>query len=250
MSEKRDLGEYVQQVRDSTQRYAKELLGENEKLLALATNLHRENARLEHEVGALRDQLGRYEATQSTLREQLSAMEVSNRSFLDRYADVEALNSNLANLYVASYRIHGSLDREEIVATMLEIVVNVIGSETFVILERGDDSAPMRVLGRFGVALEPVSEIRFGDGPIGAAIAGGEIVAASEGDAETDRPIACVPLKVGDRVIGAIVIFRLLAHKRQLETIDHELFELLATHAASALYCSDLHARRAAEARP
>jgi hypothetical protein len=38
-------------------------------------------------------------------------------------------------------------------------------------------------------------------------------------------------------------VFRLLGHKPQLESVDLELFDLLATHAATALYCSDLHAR-------
>jgi hypothetical protein len=48
---------------------------------------------------------------------------------------------------------------------------------------------------------------------------------------------------LGARAIGVIAIVKLLSHKPALEAIDHELFGLLATHAASALYCSDLHAR-------
>ena len=45
------------------------------------------------------------------------------------------------------------------------------------------------------------------------------------------------------RKVGAIVIFRLLSHKPRFEALDHELFGLLATHAATALYSSDLHRR-------
>ena len=37
-----------------------------------------------------------------------------------------------------------------------------------------------------------------------------------------------------------IAIHRLLAHKAGLEPLDHELFDLLATHAATALYCTSL----------
>ena len=54
---------------------------------------------------------------------------------------------------------------------------------------------------------------------------------------------ACVPLVVGGRRIGAIVMFRLLPQKPKFEPFDHELLMLLATHAATALYCSELHER-------
>jgi hypothetical protein len=35
---------------------------------------------------------------------------------------------------------------------------------------------------------------------------------------------------------------RLLEQKRSIEPVDYELFDLLATHAATALYCANLHA--------
>jgi len=46
-------------------------------------------------------------------------------------------------------------------------------------------------------------------------------------------------------VTGAIVIFRLLTQKPGLEEVDHEIFDLLASQAATALYCTRLHARLA-----
>jgi GAF domain-containing protein len=51
---------------------------------------------------------------------------------------------------------------------------------------------------------------------------------------------ACVPLVVDGRVTGAVAIFRLLEHKRGLEDVDSELFSLLGTQAATALYCTRL----------
>jgi hypothetical protein len=44
-------------------------------------------------------------------------------------------------------------------------------------------------------------------------------------------------------VTGAIALFRLLPQKAGFQAVDRELFDLLATHAATALYCSGLHAR-------
>ena len=46
-------------------------------------------------------------------------------------------------------------------------------------------------------------------------------------------------MKLEDRVTGAIALFRLLPQKTALEAVDRELFDLLATHAAMALYCTD-----------
>ena len=51
---------------------------------------------------------------------------------------------------------------------------------------------------------------------------------------------ACVPLVLDGNLIGAIAVFRLLDQKQsRLAPLDFELFDLLATHAASALYCSE-----------
>ena len=55
--------------------------------------------------------------------------------------------------------------------------------------------------------------------------------------------VACIPLKLDGRITGLIVIHRLLGHKIALDALDHELFSLLGTHAATALYCTALHQR-------
>ena len=49
---------------------------------------------------------------------------------------------------------------------------------------------------------------------------------------------ACIPLKLDDEVIAVIALFSLLQQKSGLEPVDFELFDLLGSHAASALYCT------------
>jgi hypothetical protein len=44
-------------------------------------------------------------------------------------------------------------------------------------------------------------------------------------------------------VTGVIALFRLLPQKPRVEEADHELFDLLAVHAAMALYCTGLHSQ-------
>jgi hypothetical protein len=185
------------------------------------------------------------EETQATLLERIAEMEATNRDFTERYIQIEQLNANLANLYVASYRLHGSLQRTDVLDTLREILINLIGTENFAVFERERASSILRVAVSFGTEGH-VPALSLADPGLGALIASGVPYLASDGAEPPglSRPLAaCVPLRIGDRVIGAIVVYELLAHKGALEEGDVELFNLLATHAATALYCSDLHAR-------
>ena len=58
---------------------------------------------------------------------------------------------------------------------------------------------------------------------------------------DASRPIACIPLKIGTRVIGVVAIYRLLQQKEHFGPLDFELFTLLAGHAATALFSSKLY---------
>lgn len=252
------IGEYVRQVRESTQRYARDLLSENEKLLNLATAVHAEKVNLEDQLDLLRDQLARHRAIERSLMAQLSDMDQTRRELSARYLDVEQSNSNLASLYVASYHIHGSLDGEQVIGSIHEVLINVVGSEQFAIFTRSpwEPTASFVVTSSMGLSKEACDRLLTEEGRIADALrTGSSYVRLSEDELPRapgePRLTACIPLKVGDAIYGAIAIFQLLAHKTALEPVDRELFDLLATHGASALYCTELHARmRAHEVRP
>jgi hypothetical protein len=253
MVDKREgVGDYVRHVQESTQQYTRDVLKENERLGALVTALHDENTRLERAVSALEDRAKRQAEAQSSLMEQIAQMDATSRAFTARYLEVEQANSSLANLYVASYRIHGSLERDDVLSTLCEILINLIGTEEFAIFERDADLATMRCTVAFGIDRARVPSVRVGSGQLGEAIAIGAPFVSPADPAPTAagcKVIASVPLWVGERVVGAIVVYGLLAHKSTLEPCDVELFNLLATHGATALYCSALHARHRGEAR-
>jgi transcriptional regulator with GAF, ATPase, and Fis domain len=73
----------------------------------------------------------------------------------------------------------------------------------------------------------------------------GEAVIRQDGasaEAEGDEAItACIPMKIGKRVLGVIAIFRLLPHKGGLNSVDLDLLDLLSTHAAVALLFTRLY---------
>jgi hypothetical protein len=55
-------------------------------------------------------------------------------------------------------------------------------------------------------------------------------------------PAACIPMQLDDRVLGVIVVYALLEHKRRFVAVDRELFKLLGAHAGGVLVAANLWA--------
>jgi len=240
------LGDYVRQVRESTQQYARDLLAENEKLLGLALQVHGEKKELEEQIDTLRSKLERFEASERSLLDKVTDMEHTRRDLASRYLEVEQSNNNLASLYVASYGVHSSLERGDVLRSIHEVLANIVGTEEFAIVERPPEGGPFALTSWMGLGRETIARIALDQGRIGEALDGAPFVRGREGQSDAggeEHLTACIPLTVGGRVHGAILIYRLLSHKPALEAVDQELFDLLATHAASALYCCELHSR-------
>jgi len=247
-------GSYVFKVREDTRRYVQDLLGENEKLRRLVASLESDKSRLlsekmglQEKLLTLREELDRIYHEQSDLRRQLAEVEAANQSSSRQYFEVEQQNNNLANLYVASFQLHSTLDRGEVLAAIKEIVINLIGSEELAIYEMDDAGRELNLVGSFGIDPGAYASVPVGAGVIGRTAVSGEIYLAAKGvdpsrSARETNLTACVPLKLGDQVRGVLAIFRLLPQKSGLEAIDYELFNLLAAHAATALYLTHLHA--------
>lgn len=213
---------YISNAREEQQQYINGLLRENEKLrtaAAIAEEQHRAAA-----------------GEAERLRARFEAIAVENQRFAEQYQHIEEQSSNLANLYVASYQLHTSVDRATVLNTILEIVINLVGSEELAIYQCKDGT-------EFGLAssfgLEPTQLLKVVEGEYAVEKLGeGHIFR----DPAERRPLtACIHLVVDNRVIGAILVFRLLEHKTALQQNDYELFDLLAVHASVALYCATLH---------
>jgi len=246
-------GSYVFKVREDTRRYVQDLLTDNERLRRLTASLESDKSRLlsekmnlQEKLLTLREELDRIYHEQSDLRRQLAEVEAANQQHSRQYVDVEQQNNNLANLYVASYQLHSTLDRGEVLAAIKEIVINLIGCEELGIYELSADGAALRLVGSFGIDPAAYATVPVGSGIIGNTALSGEIYLPGKGIQHGRTPretnlTVCVPLKLGEKVSGALAVFRLLPQKKGLEAIDYELFNLLATHAGTALYLTRLH---------
>jgi GAF domain-containing protein len=191
----------------------------------------------------LEHELAHHQQESDRLQRQLLDIEAESKRFSERYFEVEQQSANLANLYVASYRLHGTLNREEVLAVIQEIIINLIGSEELGIFELDANDGELTLVSQFGLDASRFERIPVGLGVIGNAAITGETYITGNMNGHRRLPqesnlSACIPLKIDSRVTGAIALFRLLQHKNGFDSVDHELFDLLATHAATALYCT------------
>ena len=119
-------------------------------------------------------------------------------------------------------------------------------AEAFAILWVDERNGDLKREAIQGMGSSVPETIRTERGPLRRAAAGEPYYADPLPDplsVDFRHPIACVPLKIGTRVIGVIAIYRLLQQKERFQPLDFELFTLLAGHAATALFGSKLYQR-------
>ena len=229
--------------------FTQEILKENEKLRFKIVQLEEENRQtaaggaslktLEEKVDVLTEENRR-------LMERYREVELENKNFAEKYLEVELENNNLANLYVASYQLHSTLDFDEVLKTVLEIIMNLVGAEKFAIMLLDDKRNVMGAVAAEGMELEEMPTVEIGVGVIGEVSRTGESYFAEEtsgGELDYGRPIVCIPLKIKEHVIGVIAIYGLLTQKEGFTDIDYELFSMLAGHAATAIFSSRMYSQ-------
>jgi hypothetical protein len=243
--------EYVLQVRENTQKYIGALIEENENLRSLVNDLEVQRQQTDRRLGVAESELGRIESERQKLAERIEQIEVESQDLLGQFQEIERQNSDLASLYVASYRLHETIKRKEVIAVIEEIVINMIGSEEIAIFELDDESGKLKLVDSLGIDPDVLERVTLNESRIEQAadvlqevVETGQryVVGSGDGKAlETKSGLtACIPLVLDNHVTGAIAVFRLLDQKKsKLAPLDFELFDLLATHAAAALYCSE-----------
>ena len=176
----------------------------------------------------------------------IGELEQENLDFANQLVQVEDVNNNLTNLYIASSRLHSTLDREETLEIIKEVVINFVGAEKFAVFlfDKGSDQLHFETGEGFDES-ESFVDIALGEGVIGTTAAKLENYfyagSISEGSDDLLAPIVAIPLIIHGKMIGLLAIYRLFIQKEQLETIDYQLFSMLGEHAASALFSSTLY---------
>jgi GAF domain-containing protein len=173
----------------------------------------------------------------------VAELEDDRNQLSQRLAEYEAQTGRLMNLYVATYQLHSTLDPREVQSTIAEIATNLLGAESFALLfwkgdrEHGECETALAQ----GLEAHPLySNDRYagGDPAVDATLSDGVL---RIGPFEGSDTVAAVPLAVQGAVVGALVIHKLFEHKAALRADDRDLLDLLAAHAASALFAARVY---------
>ena len=117
--------EEILAVMKKTASFTEELIQENERLRQQVSALKAQKSPPETNNSFVQELMERLKQTESDKQELFSRFqEVSeeNRNFAERYVEIEAENNNLANLYVASYQLHSTLDFDEVIQIITEVL--------------------------------------------------------------------------------------------------------------------------------
>jgi hypothetical protein len=243
-------GQDFYQIFIKAKEFTEELLKENERLRFKIASLEAGGAAAPPDERAreLHVKIRQLEERLAEIQARFRKVEEENKEFADRYIEIEEQNNNLANLYVASYQLHSTLDYKEVIRIVQEIVINLIGAEAFHILVVSDKSGQLELESSEGQEA-PVAAVALGEGVIGTAAQSGENYFADQvahrEATPFDKPIAVIPLKIKETVIGVISLNKLLVQKTAFTTMDYELFTLLAGHAATAIFSSRMYSASA-----
>jgi hypothetical protein len=231
-----------------------ELVQENRRLRDQIMTLETDNAELRTQLAsdrAIRDLLKKIDQLERDKQRLLSEVheqeEITGR-ITNRFAEIEGELESFANLYVASFQLHGSLRLRTVVRHIKELLQQLVGARSMAVYFSDEEGRRLVPIAAEGVDLAtvPIVPVQDSGGQQDATSAVVErtfltgVLHVAEGEITTS-PAACIPLAIEDRTVGAIVVHGLLAQKPQFVTVDRELFKLLGAHAGAAIVAAYLY---------
>lgn len=231
--------------------FTEDLLKENERLRYREAQLDAELETLRRSVGSekgvrqLLQRLQDAEREKLELQERFQRAQEITRQYNERHEEIERELNDLASLYVASYQLHSTLDIRSVVRHIREMLHQLVGAQVFAVYFADESTRALGPIMTHGVEGAALPSVAAGEGHIGRAFTTGETYVAASVITTKDfaAPLACIPLRVEERVVGVVSVFQLLPQKRRFEPLDFELFKLLGAHAATALVGARLYAR-------
>lgn len=228
--------------------FTEELVRENDRLRKHLGDVENENAALRTQLAsdeAIRDLLRKIEQLErekQLLLSHVTEVQAVSTRFSSRYEEMETEISNLANLYVASYQLHSTLKLRTVVQHLKELLQQLVGARAHSFYVADPAQKELVPVASDGIELTKLPKITVGakspEGGLATVIERVFLTGVPyiQGAKKVDdAPAACVPMRIDDRVVGAIVVYSLLEQKEDFAPVDHELFKMLGAHAATAL---------------
>lgn len=250
----RDWDRHLQDIFQSAKQATEQLREENSTLrgrLVILQQRLEANPDAAQRIIELEQSLLAMTRERDTLRTELTALQEiieesrrENRQFAEQFITIERQNSNFISLYVASSQLHATLDHQQVLQNIKEIVINLIGADRFGVYLFEAVTGEFRLATGEEMTPEEHAPVPYAGTLFGQTAASGQLyLAPPETALDGSQPIAIQPLQISGELVGLLVIYRLLTQKDGFEPMDLELFELLAAHAAAALMSSLLYLR-------
>lgn len=232
---------YVRKVNEDLREFVENLARENDRLALELARVEKERAAYERRNRSLEEEVAARDEEHAKLMRLVSDITSDNSDLHARLTEVMAQTNDLTNLYVSAHQLHCTADYDEVRGAIRDIVINIIGSEDFVVLARPAGAEHLTLVESFGVDAATFRDVVPGDDVVGEGLrTGARYVANGQPEAPPlwrGRPVtACVPLTFRGEVQGLLVIFSLLPQKPGLQLVDQELFDLLSAQALGALH--------------
>jgi GAF domain-containing protein len=151
---------------------------------------------------------------------------------------------NELRLAAARKRLAESLDEDDAIEGLREIVANLLGCEEIGLFKVDPDGKTFSVCWSFGADLENYDLLKaLGSAGRHQIMRGQCHVAVEDRDRTSGmaRGQAFVPIRVANQTVGILAILRLLPQKAAFDAHDMELFKLLSEEAAASLFPSISH---------
>lgn len=259
---KRERDAFIQQFFRKGAQFTEELLKENERLREQLDGVEGDNDKLRAHLAsdaAIRDLLTKVEALEQEKQDLLKSTARADsvkESYGTQYSEVENELASFANLYVATAQLHAARSVRSVLRVLKELLAQLLGAAAFAVYFVSDDGSELVSIASEGVPLADVARFPTGQGALGRAFSGGEIVFTAGVSPESsprssrrapprpgrdltqssiDDPACVIPLSLDGKTIGVIAIFGNLPQKTDFVQTDRELFKLLGAQAAPAL---------------
>jgi hypothetical protein len=165
------------------------------------------------------------------LREQNEQLVASNGDLSRLLLASEQRNGEAIKVIVALRRLMEAGTAEDALRSLEEILINVVGTEDFVVLALHEDT--LVPIAGIGGAVEHSRQYPPSRTVIMDCLSHHQGVASIRWHGEDVA--ACIPLRIDSRIVGAIAIANVLPHRGMLNVYDDEVLHLLSKFAASAI---------------
>ena len=177
------------------------------------------------------------------LRGQVEQMVATNHNLSALLLSTDARSGEMMKLLVAVRALIESRDVRAAIAGLHDILVNVVGAADFFIFALDNETDELVPISGRGSAFRAGERLPLGASWLGGVVHAGQVlIARSHGESVPLGGLtttAVVPLKVLDRVVGAIIVARVFPQREPLDVCDRDVLGLLGAYAATAIIAAE-----------